>query len=64
MNYKYFPHTEEDLQEMLKATGAKTIPSIVPMSMFNISTLTVLAFGTTPPTASPASPSMLPHATL
>lgn len=25
MNYKYFPHTEEDLQEMLKATGAKTV---------------------------------------
>ena len=25
MNYKYFPHTEEDLQEMLKAAGAKTV---------------------------------------
>ena len=23
--YKYFPHTEEDLQEMLKAAGAKTV---------------------------------------
>ena len=25
MNYKYFPNTEEDLQEMLKAAGAKTV---------------------------------------
>ena len=23
--YKYFPHTEEDLQEMLKAAGAKSV---------------------------------------
>lgn len=26
--FKYFPHTEEDLQEMLKATGAKDIHSL------------------------------------